>query len=426
MMSSDIPHVLFVLDKIPAHAGGIYAVVKWIITRIQNWEHQHARLVVKISCTSYYPKHDAENNGRKDPAFNGVHIIYASIPARQQSQATLRQLIDQNKIDTKARVYFKDLSVFDGVSHIVLIAHKTDKSSLPEVIERERDGKVKVIVLANVSTLKTREVEILRQDTSVDFLCVGTRVHYDCVMKTKSFRHSHPVCVFPTSLNLARRARRSTGFSVLTLYNEYNRFPIAKGPRGEDCKFLETLARSLGKMLRDIRLLEKTRKIEWCIHLPSRYYDDEREGKLKQNLRDVANVSSSLLEITFNSDSDISTLAHMYTLCVQPGYFDLEGYSGLETILCGIPTLVVDGSDVANMIKSTVDSGLKKYFTLESFESSSDPSSQWAQTLLDVFLESEMSARNFDYMFAVMDRYLDSDDVHRGAHDMLGLLTGAY
>ena len=167
-------------------------------------------------------------------------------------------------------------------------------------------------------------------------------------------------------------------------------------------------------------MLERSAEIKWYIHWPT-FTDDI--NKWERKLYELADTPA--LELDFKQDSDITTLVGMNTLCIQPGYFDMEGYSGLETLLCGIPTLVIAGSDVAEMLFTTLaEKNMADYFlTLQDFKDTCDPSEQWSQTLLEFFLDSK-TKHNFDVMFGLLKAYLRSQPVQQGITDMISLLTG--
>lgn len=423
-MPPRVPHILFVLDSLSMRKAGIYAIVRWIITTLRQLRHGENQAFIHISCTSYYAKDAKENNGNQD--FVDEHRVNVIYPRKSSLRRNPSRKPEDHvdHINKAPKTFFK-ADEFKNVTHVVLVSPVTERSDLPHYVHQQTRQPIKLVVLTHLTKVDIVDIRILREwvfDTM--FLCVGPKVMYNSIMKTRQLQFTQSVCVFPTLLDF-KPSGESKGFSVLTLYNEYNQLWSVPYNKliANNSKFLDTAAKALGKVARYIKELGELESphsyVEWCIHWPG-----PGSVKLVQQLEQLAEASNlTIKHESVTSEQDIATLVGQYTLCLQSGYFDKEGYSGLETMLCGVPTLVLKHSDVSSIIAHTVGADNYHNLTLSNFDVA-DPSDQWVDVLFDFLRHSRESNHNFQKMVKFLIEYRTGFEVQTGLQDMVTALTG--
>ena len=344
------PHILFLLDNLHMHKAGLYGLVRWTIRMLRSCTSTER---VRITCTSCASSKDTNCDDAYTDfcrEFN-VHTLSPSkLGYALRGNENKLHVDDLNRHDKQ---YFRILKDNDGrllndVSHIVAIAPLTEecclRGGIVDRIKALSKCAPKVIMLnqmADPDWISSYENSAL--SGKIDhMICIGNRIYNRWLSQT-SAQSAASQLLYPTFDEISTHVQAvdipSNHFKIVTMYSKYLH---------DNNTFLKHLAQDIGT---SVQRLNSEWTVEWFIQWS--YDDIETQDKElhEHKLQQYSGCLRERLKIELMSKSkDISPILSICALCIQPGYFDTDGYSGLEMLLAGIPTLVLPLSDVHHII----------------------------------------------------------------------------
>ena len=354
------PHILFLLDNLHLHKSGFYGLVRWTIRMLRRCPSTKH---VRITCTSGVNSKQTTCDDVYSE-FISKYDVYTLHPSRLgyalRDNENALTLDDLNKYDKQFYRSLKDNNgrELDDVSHIIAMAPLTMECCLNggivDRVKNEYNIKPKIIMLNHM----TADPDCISSDVISELkgkldavISVGNRIYdrsigSNLLLTETDASSNQPQCsiksllLYPTFDDISTATYNDESAShhvrVVTMYSRYIH---------ESKTFLKDAANDIGASLSHLNS-------EWVVHWYIQWSYETPDKPKKEHYERKLQLYTGCLRDRLKIEiiSDISKIISVCNLCIQPGFIDSDGYSGLETLLAGIPTLVLPSSDVHHII----------------------------------------------------------------------------
>ena len=408
MRISGINHFLFIIDNLDPLNAGINASIRWVIRFIRRCGDEGRR--VKITCTSLRKMTnkymEADTEFCDFVSKYDIHILSPTylkyVRGNHSTDISMDDLIDHDK------QYFRDINNLKNVTFIFVVAGLSHEVLLPGgFIDRIKEVKRSHtdIFYSNVEVILINQIhfELSELVCSDIYACLSIGLNafkrLDPHLKHNKHQCQH-ICLFPTfdEFGITKPVHNLlTQFEIITLFSEELLVETSPGVF-EVSKFLSRVSKCLGNAAKSMRVQTiGNSSITWTIHYPG--LDVLTKNILEIKLNEYSETTLLIIDIEIKSTPVIANSIGKYCLCISSGNFSKEGFCGLETILCGIPSLVPSGSDVGIMIKD-IDDMFAEYFTLN-MEHGTDE--QWSEKILQMLNGKQ---NTFNRAYELLQKYV--------------------
>ena len=432
-MTSSLPcHVLLVIDGLCPERSGVYGLARWLARFLSTYSRQHS-ISLRLTYTSTKLQKDRDGDEKlqrlvDEIDFQVLHPTHLGY-ARRKNESGL----SVSDLTWHDKQYFRNLNDIKNVTHVVLFAPLTQDSCLPGgLVERIKScspnyRKPKVILVhqmlftsANDDSLnsirghqfdKTELAEMLPYLDTI--ASVGDKLYGDTAQIVRDHAINH-ICLYPTYNEYDMHRKSSSKISNYTILSLFSSFNIMKHR-----EFLKSIAKCASNITNKIKSKSGTgNRLCWLVCCPGLTNHDKNQ--LLSSLLFECEPGTLNIEINTGINQDVRLLVSDCSLCIQPGDFDIDGFSGLELLLCGIPTLVQKTSDVGFIIKN-VDVLYSGYFCLS--DHVTGQSALWTGQIEQVLLERQDTDKR---TAELADKYRNHQRCVEGLTELLKTFFGRF
>ena len=170
----------------------------------------------------------------------------------------------------------------------------------------------------------------------------------------------------------------------------------------DSARFMETAADAIGRAARS-----KNIDVTWEVQLPK--LENSEKRRLISQWKGLAKTPlMKLVSTECRCREDVVKSLRKATMCIQAGEFLRCGYSGMEAIMAGVPTLVPKLSAVGRLIEELFNIDARHFLLNKRYEGKDDAIEEWANQIRTFIDHQDNTQKN---ALQMKQNILDNDDI---------------